>query len=589
MRIELDANGYVLNIFWGCMTGECIEYKGEIPAGYSSLYQWANEAEIKAYYLDINGNLVLDYARQLALEELYAAQEADHKPVVWKDLNTALEPLIGNYTEVVAVGDYIVTTDARSIVNYMPRVKLTRINPHPFTKIDLFIQGRQMLRNDAVTETINGITFTKSDDGGITITGKATADVSYDLSGDEENDIPIFGLQRGLKYYLNIGMIDCEMKCYNGDTTEQVYVGSSGIISLAANKDVTQVLLKIPSGTTINETIYPMLEYGTSPSNYEEYACRYLCIDISEFSGLELYPSEELYPSNTLLLPETGIFIDYISIENGSVKLSSKGLLYNLGSGSVNLFNGYNFVYTTQTAQIELTYKTNILEATIKGDIYNNDGTLVSGASGILNSMQFISTGLLRYTTLTAFDMDVAKPTSYGRLGFFGDYNGGFEPWELNLHAIIPANMKILSARITLLFNPVYVTSGSDAAWSQVRNVKLYKRSGGKWTRAYHSDNNYMQDTIWYDWSNENEISGAFGDNGWTSKVATDTNHEEQQTVSIDLANALDNGGNIFIIRSDYTPPDMDGQDSSLAAALLTGAAVAILNVTGYTNYSKEV
>lgn len=585
MRLELDANGYVSGLFWGCMTGECIEYTGEIPAGYSSLYQWAEEAEIKAYYLDSNGNLTLDYARQQALEELYKAQEADNKPVVWKDLSTALEPLIGNYSEVMTLGDFAIVTDARSIVNYIPKLKLTKINPFPFTEIDLFIQSKQMLRNDAVTDTINGVTFTKLDDGGITISGTATADISYNLSGEAENNTPIFGLKRGLAYYLNIGEFDCEMKCFNGDTTEQVYIGSSGIISLTSNKNVTQVLLTIPSGTAVNTTMYPMLEYGTQPSEYEEYSCRYMCIDISDFVGLELYPDEELYPSNTLLLPETGTYIDYIRID-GTVTLSSKGITHNLGTGSANLFNGYNFVYTTQTAQIELTYKTNILEATVKGDLYNTDGTLISGDSGVLNSMQFVSSGLLRFSTGTASDSDVAKPTSYGRLGFFGTYEGGFEPWELNLHAIIPANMKIISARMTLLFNPVYVTNGSSAAWSQVRNVKLYKHSGGKWRRTYYSSDSFMQDNVWYDWDNEEEITGAFGAYGWTSKVATDEDHAEQQVVSIDLTDALESGGNILLIRSAYEPPDMEGQDSSLAAALLTGAAVAILNVTGYTNYN---
>lgn len=365
MRIELDVNGYVSGLFWGCMSGNCMEYAGKVPAGYSSLYQWAEEAEIKAYYLDVNGDLTLDHSRQLALEELYAAQEADNKQVVWKDLNEALEPLLGDFPEVTALGNFAIATNAKAIVNYMPKVQLTRINPNPFTKIDLFVQGKQMLRNDAVTETINGITFTRKDDGGIAINGKATDDIDYNLSGSAENSVPIFGLKRGVPYYLNVDGFDCEMKYSDGETTEQVYIGPSGAIKLTSNKNVTQVLLKIPNRTAVDTTIYPVLEYGTQPSGYEEYRCRYMSIDISDFIGLELYPGEETYPDATLLLPKTGTFIDYIAVNDGVVTLSSKGLLYNLGTGSVNLFGGYNFVYTTQTAQIELTYKEDALKTAV--------------------------------------------------------------------------------------------------------------------------------------------------------------------------------------------------------------------------------
>lgn len=584
MRIELDANGYVLNIFWGCMTGECIEYKGKIPAGYSSLYQWANEAEIKAYYLDINGNLVLDYARQLALEELYAVQERDNKPVLWKNLSEALEPLIGNYTEMTAIGGCVITTDARSIVNYMPKVKLTRINPYPFTKIDLFIQGKQMLRNDAVTETINGIKFTKSDDGGIAIKGKATADVSYNLSGGEENDIPIFGLKKGLEYCLNIGGFDCELKCFNGYTTEQVYVGSSGIISLTLNKNVTQVLLKIPSGTTVDKKIYPMLEYGTQSSDYEEYYCRYLCIDISEFVGMELFPNENLYPSNTLLLPETGTYIDYIRID-GTVILSSKGVAHNLGTGSVNLFNGYNFVYTTQTSQVELTYKTNVMEGTFKGDILDSNNLKILESEGLISSLQFISSGRL-YSDTTGLVDENASP--YGRLGFTGSGQNTYDK-NLFIHATIPNNFIVTNAKVLLFYSPVRVPIGSVNAWSRTKNVKLYNQSVKDWNYYYY-ENPITYDTIESVRYNAilAEIEGAFGNDGWTSSVATDSDHAEQQVTSIDIAEFLKPGSQTLVIKSDYAP-DTSSEDLRLECAKLTGAAIAILKVTGYTNYSQEV
>ena len=59
MRIELDANGYVLNTYEGCQSGNCTEYIGEIPKGYSSYTDWSSNALINAYYLDENNNLIL--------------------------------------------------------------------------------------------------------------------------------------------------------------------------------------------------------------------------------------------------------------------------------------------------------------------------------------------------------------------------------------------------------------------------------------------------------------------------------------------------------------------------------------------------
>jgi len=91
MRYELDSNGYVTTLVWGCNTGACAEYTGEIPAGYSSLKEWADNAVINAYYIDSNGNLVLDKTRQTELEALYAQQEADNRPVTQKELTEALE------------------------------------------------------------------------------------------------------------------------------------------------------------------------------------------------------------------------------------------------------------------------------------------------------------------------------------------------------------------------------------------------------------------------------------------------------------------------------------------------------------------
>ena len=91
MRYELDSNGYVITLLWGCNTGKCTKYTGEIPIGYNSLVEWADNAYINAYHLDSNGNLVLDEARLSELENLYAEQETENELITRKMLNEILE------------------------------------------------------------------------------------------------------------------------------------------------------------------------------------------------------------------------------------------------------------------------------------------------------------------------------------------------------------------------------------------------------------------------------------------------------------------------------------------------------------------
>ena len=68
MRYELDENNYILNVYFGCNSGTCTEYTGEVPEGYETLALWAENANIRAYKL-VDGNLILDVVRNSELEE----------------------------------------------------------------------------------------------------------------------------------------------------------------------------------------------------------------------------------------------------------------------------------------------------------------------------------------------------------------------------------------------------------------------------------------------------------------------------------------------------------------------------------------
>jgi len=426
MRYRLDANGYVESVFWGCYSNGCAEYTGTVPYGYTDLVDWSENALINAYYL-VDGNLVLDNEKLADLEAKIEQETIDNEPLYRKDLYGSVDTLNGTYTNETAKGEVLVLTNVKRI---NPRVKITDIECYDYSKIDIVTQGKNMLKNDAITETIEGVTFTRFINGAIKISGTSTADIEYNLSGSSDNTTSLFALKKNKDYYLNIGGLDCEFRYYDG-TTSQVYIGASGVINLTESKEVTQVLIKIPSETTIEQTIYPMLEYGTSASEYEEYKHRILAIDFSEYIDKDpLYPSElnikhsalktgttksgvskalnevvetteSLYPSDDLF--PKGSAIDYIYIENGSVYISVNGVQKYLMKANVNLFDGFNTIYTMQDTNIEITYCINnlVLEGTVTKN--NNFKVLEDGSieahngyfSGTINATDGNFTGTI--------------------------------------------------------------------------------------------------------------------------------------------------------------------------------------------------
>ena len=100
------------------------------------------------------------------------------------------------------------------------------------------------------TATINGITFTVNEDRSITVKGTATADARFLL---QENAFYGSTMESGSKESATNGeyTISCKRTLYSAATN--------------------QVMIYIYSGTTIDETIYPQIEKGTTATEYEPY------------------------------------------------------------------------------------------------------------------------------------------------------------------------------------------------------------------------------------------------------------------------------------------------------------------------------
>lgn len=81
MRYILDDNGYVEEVVFGgtmsCNNKGCTEYTGSIPEGYTSLEEWVDNANIRAYTIT-DGNLVYDSTRDAELQATWETESTNN-------------------------------------------------------------------------------------------------------------------------------------------------------------------------------------------------------------------------------------------------------------------------------------------------------------------------------------------------------------------------------------------------------------------------------------------------------------------------------------------------------------------------------
>lgn len=372
MRYDKDAKGYIKNCYWGCYTGTCVEYTGTVPTGYSSLENWADSVILNAWYINSSGNLALDSAREAELRAKQEQETVDYTPIVYKDLCQSIEGLAGQNVEARVIGKCAEITDGTKSMPYIELHNISGANG----RIDLFSQGRQMLRDDSVSQTINGVTFL-SVGGEITIRGIASEAFEYTISGSADNTEPICGIRKLNYHYLDVGSLQCELRNYDGDSTSIVYSGTSGILRFNEYNNVTHAVLLIPKGY-INKTVKPMLNFGFSRADWEEYNSSHISMTY-EYSSDLLYPSNSLYPAADLYPVDDGyIVINGVIqtfVENESARV--------IGSGNVNIIPDYNYIYTTQGVVLDIKYKTTTLYGTFNGSHRGEAGGLDISANSI--------------------------------------------------------------------------------------------------------------------------------------------------------------------------------------------------------------
>ena len=144
----------------------------------------------------------------------------------------------------------------------------TMKNDVALNRTTLGTQCKNLLKNNAVTQTVSGVTFTINDDKSITVNGTATAQISFMINNK-------VGL--GIGNYILTG-------CPSGGSNNTFYLtayASSAWLSAPdfgsgcriENKTITHIVISIASGYTANNLkFYPMLRDADITDNiYEPY------------------------------------------------------------------------------------------------------------------------------------------------------------------------------------------------------------------------------------------------------------------------------------------------------------------------------
>ncbi len=201
-----------------------------------------------------------------------------------------------------------------------------------------------------------------------------------------------------------------------------------------------------------------------------------------------------------------------------------------------------------------------------KKGIQMADGTEIIGGKGILTNLQFKG-GYGQFEEIGFQTVpDMLKNTKL----------------NMKINIYIPNNFAIEKATIKLYHAPILY---DNSFWGYCRNLKLFKGNDilSYYKKSYIGEEYKEEDNITY-----NEISNAFGKNGFTAKTPTTSSHSAEIIESIDISNNLSAGNNLLKIETSLAPPTWITQTESdyfineKKCAPYTGLILAIADIIGF-------
>lgn len=120
MRYILDSNGYIEAVAFGsaiiCNNNTCTEYVGTIPEGYTSLTEWAENANIRAYKI-ISNNLAYDSVKDAELQAQWAIEQGNNTQTIYSTEEQVIGTWLGKpaYRKVITTSEYINVNESMNI------------------------------------------------------------------------------------------------------------------------------------------------------------------------------------------------------------------------------------------------------------------------------------------------------------------------------------------------------------------------------------------------------------------------------------------------------------------------------------------
>lgn len=265
---------------------------------------------------------------------------------------------------------------------------------------------------------------------------------------------------------------------------------------------------------------------------------------------------------------------DIITIKRGQViKMSDTFATFeDLATGGKTIINGANI--TTGTINTNnITIGNENVQLDEEGLKLKN-GAKVVGKNGLMNTYLF---GTKEISMVGYLPHDIESTD--------------VERQAIRIIAEIPDGLNIVSAKLILFHIPTkwgyyeYAqddTSGiskqSKTMWGSCKKLKAYKCSNinnriysSQWFSEYTADDNSQYD----------EIKGALGEEGWTPPTPSDTTHNTEKKISIDIKNSISIGLNEILIQ-----PSDDIKTMAKKTAMSNSACMtAILKIDGYMSY----
>lgn len=152
--------------------------------------------------------------------------------------------------------------------------------PTPVTPVEIqrvtgnnkvVVSNKNLLSNNATSQTINGVVFIKNEDGSITAKGTATAITDIYILGNTTTYKKINGYGNLKLNGCNDGSLSTYMLycVQNKNGTLSYYQNYKDDINITSTEEDTfRVFIRVMANATINTTFYPMIRFSNTATSY---------------------------------------------------------------------------------------------------------------------------------------------------------------------------------------------------------------------------------------------------------------------------------------------------------------------------------